>query len=99
MRYGTASKSTLQWDPVPGASSYSVVRGDLAALPVGPGSADEVCWGYNSTTTITDTAIPVGGYFYLVRGNTGFCKGTLGTGRQNVPAPPTFPVRTTTSCP
>jgi hypothetical protein len=39
-----ADKMTYTWTAVPSATRYDVVRGDLSALPVGPGGGDEVCF-------------------------------------------------------
>jgi len=64
-----ANKQTISWAATPGSTSYDVVRGAIAALPVGPFAGDESCFPDNVGTSITDSTLPgVGaGNWYLVR--------------------------------
>jgi hypothetical protein len=61
----------LRWNLAPRAASSDIVRGALAALPVGSGGGDEACIGDNEPgTTFRIGADPPsgGGYWYLIRG-------------------------------
>lgn len=97
-----ADKATLVWDPAAGGvveTAYDVVRGAIAAHPVGPGGGDEVCFADGiAGTTVTDSAIPAvgGGFWYLVRGENSCGKGTYGFEVRNG-FPPV--ARVTTTCP
>ncbi len=91
--------AVLSWTLAAGATASDVLRGDLAALPVGPGGGDEVCLGSTAGTTLTDAYVPAeqSGVWYLVRG-TNACAGAglYGSAEQNgVPATP----RLSTTCP
>ena len=86
-------KQTIQWDASVLASRYDVVRGDLTALPVGPGGGDEVCYGGVSAATTTDATTPAAssGFWYLVRADNACGNGSYGMG--------TTGPRITTTCP
>jgi len=71
-----SSRTSLRWRSRASASGtatlYDVLRGPLAALPVGPGS-DEVCAADGSAATSLGAAtapLPGTGFYYLVRGST-----------------------------
>jgi hypothetical protein len=94
-----ADGATIVWDP-PGGTGivYDVVRGRLAALPVGPGGGDEICAATDSTTNaFTDTdPVPEGdGFWYLVRAANSCAPGSYGND-----APPGGPptARVTNTC-
>lgn len=89
-----SDKQTLTWSAVPGAARYDVVRGSLAALPVGPAGGDETCFNDLASPTVVDaSAPPVGtGFWYLVRGQSTCGTGTWGTTSAGGP-------RLTASCP
>jgi hypothetical protein len=77
-----SDRATIAWVASADAGAvYDVVRGRLAALPVGPGGGDEVCAANDlATTTFTDTEpVPEGdGLWYLVRAANSCAKGTYG---------------------
>jgi len=87
-------KDTLSWTSTLSATQYDVVRGSVAALPVGPGGGDEVCFADIGTTSLVDATNPALGSsnWYLVRGENA-C-GSGGYGNATGPTP-----RTTTTCP
>ncbi|HET8948839.1 MAG TPA: hypothetical protein VFQ07_17810 [Candidatus Polarisedimenticolia bacterium] len=68
------------WTPLPGATTYDVVRGDLASLRATHGRYDLAttgCPGFAvSGTSLTDPSVPGAGgaWFYLARGRS--CGGT-----------------------
>jgi subtilisin-like proprotein convertase family protein len=87
-------KRTLTWIAGANATRYDAVRGSLAALPVGPGGGDEVCFGNLATTAVVDAAVPAvaSGFWYLVRGENDCSAGGYGTEKNGTP-------RVTTTCP
>jgi N-acetylneuraminic acid mutarotase len=88
-------KTTFSWPSNYPTTAFDVVRGDLAALPAGPGAGDEICFGNVSSQSISDASLPAPneGYWYLIRGrNTCADPGTYGTQSDGTP-------RTTTTCP
>ena len=79
------SRTLLSWRSQAARSGpgtvYDVLRGPLAALPVGPGT-DEVCAADSSAATFLSTVsdpVPGAGFYYLVRGST-----VCGVGRYGV---------------
>jgi hypothetical protein len=89
-----SNASTIKWDVLPDALSYDLVRGDLAALPVGPGLGDEVCHGNLSDVQLIDGATPDpgAGFWYLTRGRYACAIPPFGWQSDGTP-------RNTTSCP
>ena len=89
-----SDKVTLLWDSVPNSPSYDVLRGAVSALPVGPGSGDEVCFNGVGVSLLVDgtTPTPGQGLWYLVRAETVCGVGTYGTQKDLTP-------RTSTTCP
>jgi hypothetical protein len=89
-----ANKTTYAWTPALSATRYDVVRGSTAALPVGPGNGDEVCFDNLASPTLVDAAVPTagGGFWYLSRGENACGDGTFGNRSNGSP-------RTTTTCP
>jgi hypothetical protein len=88
-----SDRQVLSWDLASAAFGYDVVRGDLAALPVGSGV--ELCLGAFVSTSATDPQEPAeaAGYWYLVRGtNTCAGAGTYGEASGGTP-------RETAACP
>lgn len=88
-------KTTLSWGADAVAFTYDAVRGDVSALPVGPGDGDEVCFNNIAGTSTTDATIPApdAAFWYLVRGeNTCAPAGSYGSDSLGNP-------RTTTTCP
>ena len=87
-------KSTLSWSAALNATRYSVVRGRLDALPVGPGDGDETCFEVPSGTTLVDAddPDPDTGVWYLSRAASACGIGTLGSQSDGTP-------RITTTCP
>ena len=93
-----ADKATFSWAAAASATRYDVVRGSMAAFPVGPGGGDEVCFDNLPGTTLTDPIVPAPGtgFFYLSRGENACGNGTFGTqGVHGVPGA----LRVTTTCP
>jgi PKD repeat protein len=93
-----ADKTTYSWAAATFATWYDVVRGSLAALPVGPGAGDEFCFDDLGGTTLSDLTVPDPdtGFWYLSRGENTCGNGTYGTqGVSGAPGPP----RVTTTCP
>src|SRR6185369_18050222 len=86
------TKQTFAWTPTPGAVGYDMLRGQVSALPVGPGGRDEQCFGDLHTASFTDATLPSPGlaYWYLVRAeNACGGKGTYGYAANNgVPTTP-----------
>jgi hypothetical protein len=95
------SLTSLVWSPASGATSYDVLRGNLAELPVGPGGGDsgEVCVGDDlAAATVEDAADPAqgAGFWYLVRGDGPCGAGPYGfEGSGGMPAAP----RSSATCP
>ena len=93
-----ANKTTFTWSAVPSATRYDAVRGGLSTLPVGPGGADEVCFGNLVSPTLVDATLPAAGtgFWFLSRAETTCANGTYGTqGVHGVPGA----ARVTTTCP
>ena len=44
-------------------------RSQRFGIAVGPGGADETCFGTGAANTLSDPAIPAGGFYYVVRAN------------------------------
>jgi len=86
--------TTLTWDTIPNAPHYDVLRGELSALPVGPGGGDEICFDELATALVFDAAIPPSGtgFWYVVRGSNACGIGSYGTRHDLTP-------RTSTTCP
>ena len=86
--------TTLVWDTIPNSPSYDVLRGDLAALPVGPGGGDESCFNDLLTAVLNDPTPPSpgSGFWYVVRGSNTCGVGGYGTQHNLTP-------RTSTTCP
>ncbi|MFN7965043.1 MAG: hypothetical protein U0V87_05075 [Acidobacteriota bacterium] len=93
-----ADKTTISWGAPPpyAGTTFDVLRGRVAALPVGPGGGDESCIAQNiAATQTTDSTTPALGTsnWYLVRERVAGC-GTGTWGKNAAGAE-----RTTTSCP
>lgn len=90
--------TTINWNMAFGATSSSVLRGNVSALPVGPGGGDEICLdaGIAGTST-TDSQVPGEGevYWYLIQGVNVCGKGSYGSA-QIAGSPVT---RSSTTCP
>ena len=93
-----SNKVTYSWSATASATQYDVVRGNVSALPVGPGGGDEVCFGSLAGTTVTDATTPGPGaaFWYLSRAKNACGTGTYGN--QGVNGAPGAP-RVTTTCP
>jgi hypothetical protein len=89
----------ISWSLAAGATTSDVLRGSIAALPVGPGGDDEACLGNAlAVTSVTDpaTAAAGSGFWYLVRGGNTCGNGPYGfEGRNGAPWTP----RSSTTCP
>ncbi len=93
-----ANKTTISWGAPPpyAGTTFDVLRGRVAALPVGPGGGDESCIAQNiAATQTTDATTPALGTsnWYLVRERVAGC-GTGTWGKNAAGAE-----RTTTTCP
>ncbi len=88
-----SDKATYNWAAAASATQYDVVRGDLAAFPVGPGSGDETCFDNLPGPSLSDATIPSAGtgFWYLSRGENSCGIGTWGSA--------TSGPRSTTTCP
>ncbi|HEU5179505.1 MAG TPA: MopE-related protein [Candidatus Polarisedimenticolia bacterium] len=82
----SAGSPVLGWAPLPDATAYDVVRGDLQSLISTGGdftAAIRACladdWA-NNTLALSDTPVPGAGYFYLVRGTNCNAVGTYDWG-------------------
>jgi hypothetical protein len=95
----TGTDANLSWSVAANATTSDVLRGNLSALPVGPGGGDEVCFNGIAGSSTTDPAVPASGtgYWYLIRGENA-CNppGTYGT--QGVNGSPGV-ARSSTTCP
>ena len=62
-----ADKSTYSWSPVSDATAYDVVRGNIAALPVGSSAGGEHCFANLPDPALVDPASPApnAGFWYL----------------------------------
>jgi hypothetical protein len=89
-----ADKATYSWSAASFAAHYDVVRGDLSALPAGPGAADEVCFGPLPGPSLVDSTTPGpgSGFWYLSRGVNSCGDGSYGQQSNGTP-------RVTTTCP
>ncbi len=89
-----ADKTTYTWTPVPDATSYAVVRGDTAALPVGSSAGGEVCFAGFSAPAVVDTATPAPGaaFWYLSQARNPCGHGPIGIQSNGT-------ARVTTICP
>ena len=89
-----ADKTTYTWAPVSDATSYAVVRGNVAALPVGSSAGGEVCFESLSAPAVIDTATPAAraGFWYLSQARNPCGVGLLGTQSNGT-------MRVTTICP
>ena len=86
--------TTMVWDTIPASPHYDVLRGELSALPVGPGGAEETCFDDLPTATLVDGTSPAPdtGFWYVVRGANDCGVGGYGTQHDLTP-------RTSTTCP
>ena len=86
--------TTFVWDTIPNGPTYDVLRGELAALPIGPGGGDETCFNDLLTAVLNDPAPPSPGtgFWYVVRGANACGIGGYGTQHDLTP-------RTSTTCP
>ena len=94
-----AGYTVLYWNDTPRSSTYQVVRGSLADLPVGSGQEEEVCVdaAVPGTATLDAEDPPSGvGFWYLVRGLNGCGPGPYGFRFEH--GAPTAP-RESTTCP
>jgi hypothetical protein len=75
-----SDKKTYNWSSAAFATRYDVVRGALAALPVGPGGLDEFCFDNLFVTSVSDSnpPSPGTGFWYLSRGENSCGIGTYG---------------------
>ncbi|HEX5043797.1 MAG TPA: choice-of-anchor tandem repeat NxxGxxAF-containing protein [Candidatus Polarisedimenticolaceae bacterium] len=86
------SRSTVTWDAVTDQDAgtlYQVVRGSLAALPVGSLPGTETCLAEETSTSVVEATVPASrsGFWYLVRAKHSGGTGTYGYARQDgVPA-------------
>jgi hypothetical protein len=87
-------KETYTWGAQLNSLQYSAVRGNLGALPVGPGAGDEICFDDLDTPQLVDfdEPDPGSGFWYLTRGENACGAGTYGARADGTP-------RTTTTCP
>jgi hypothetical protein len=87
-------KVTFTWSATAFATQYDVVRGSTGALPVGPGSGDEVCFDDLPGTSLVDPEVPASGtgFWYLARGENACGSGSFGLQSNGTP-------RITTTCP
>ncbi len=66
-----SSKTQMRWDPAASATSYDIMRGDLAGLRLSASVGDASCAkAANPGTTWSDPLVPAagGGFYYLIRG-------------------------------
>jgi hypothetical protein len=89
-----ADKFTYSWSQASDATAYAVVRGKLAALPVGSSAGDEACFDSLSVPRLVDTEIPVpgAGSWYLSQSRNACGVGPLGKQSNGT-------TRVTTICP
>jgi subtilisin-like proprotein convertase family protein len=91
----SSDKQTISWTADANSTRYDAVRGSLAALPVGPGDGDEVCFDNLLVSAVVDPATPAPGdpgFWYLIRGENSCTDGSFGTQSDLTP-------RITTTCP
>jgi hypothetical protein len=96
---GLATKNDLEWHAAANATSYDLLRGDLAKFPVGSSPVDENCLGNFGGLTTSDAFVPGPnvGVWYLVRGRN-VCNVGGNYGTQGVHGAPGAP-RVSTTCP
>jgi hypothetical protein len=89
-----ADKITYTWSSVADATSYAVVRGGVAALPVGSSAGGEVCFAGFSAPAVVDPATPApnAAFWYLSQARNPCGYGPIGTQSNGT-------VRVTTVCP
>ena len=95
----SAGISTITWTPAPNSTASSVLRGLVAALPVGPGGDDEVCLAegvVGGSATDSENPLTDEAFWYLVRGTSVCGAGPYGFESEN--GVPTAP-RASTTCP
>ena len=87
-------ETTLEWDAISGSALYDALRGELSALPVGPGGAEELCFNDLATASVVDGTPPAPGtgFWYVIRGANECGAGGYGTQKNLTP-------RTSTTCP
>ena len=88
--------TTISWAAFPNATSYDVIRGDIAALACATDHVDAgiaTCIADNTTATsvgdLPGTPGPGGGFYYLARPNVPVAKGSYGyspSGGERVPS-------------
>jgi hypothetical protein len=102
-----ANKSSFNWSAATSATQYDVVRGSLAAFPVGPGGGDESCFDNLAGPTLSDPTAPApgSGYWYLSRGENACGIGTWGNAtsgprarRHRATAPPSSTAHKPAGC-
>lgn len=92
LRFGAGSKQSLQWDPLAGAASYDLCRGNLAP---GRFRYDHVCLQKDIfATNADDPLVPAAGrgFYYMARAYNNCGRGIYGVardgaGRPNPPCP------------
>jgi hypothetical protein len=82
------STSAVTWDAVTDQDAgtlYQVVRGSLAALPVGSLPGTETCLAEDASTAVVEATVPASqsGFWYLVRAKHTGGTGTYGYARQD----------------
>ncbi len=90
--------STISWNPAPGSTSSTVLRGFVSALPVGPGGGDEVCLQSGITGSSfpdADDPGPDQAFWYLIVGENACGLGPYGFEVDSGVQVP----RVTTTCP
>jgi len=89
-----ADKTSYAWDAMSGSPMYAVARGELSALPIGPGGADEICLGGLTSAVVVDAEQPAPetGFWYLSRADSTCGTGPFGQQSDGTP-------RATTTCP
>jgi len=90
----SANKTSMSWNLTPSATAYDVLRGNVPALPVGPGGGDERCFPNIGIPQFTDTTGPAlgVGFWYVVRAENSCGTGSYGNRSNGTP-------RTSTTCP
>jgi hypothetical protein len=90
----SADKATYNWSASAFATRYDVLRGSTAALPVGPGGGDELCFDNLPGPSWVDPSVPVSGtgFWYLSRGENECGNGSFGQQSNGTP-------RVSTTCP
>jgi hypothetical protein len=86
------------WSTTALATSYQLVRGEVSALPVGPGGGDEGCFEVVTVTSFGDPSVPAPGaaYWYDVRAVGACGEGPYGS---ELRTDGSTPVRMTATCP